>query len=81
MAGGILNLISKGAQDTYFINNPTKTFFKCSYAKYTNFGKQKFRINPEIYADLKVSSDTKLSFKFPRYAELFGVQFTIIVHI
>ena len=26
MAGGILNLISKGAQDTYFINNPTKTF-------------------------------------------------------
>ena len=42
MPGGLLNLISKGTEDVHFITNPTKTFFKCSYSKYTNFGKQKF---------------------------------------
>ena len=27
--------------------NPSKTFFKTTYAKYTNFGLQKFRIDVE----------------------------------
>jgi len=78
MPGGLLNLISKGDQDIHFINNPTKTFFKCSYAKYTNFGKQKFRINPDYYSDLKPNTDTKLTFKFPRYAELLSDTYLVV---
>ena len=78
MPGGLLNLISKGSEDVHFITNPTKTFFKCSYSKYTNFGKQKFRINPEQYSNLKLNTDTKLTFKFPRYAELLTDTYLII---
>ena len=78
MPGGLLNLIAKGNEDIHFISNPTKTFFKCSYSKYTNFGKQKFRINPEQYSELRMNDITKLTFKFPRYAELLTDTYLIV---
>ena len=37
MAGGLLNLISTGNQNLILNGNPSKTFFKVKYAKYTNF--------------------------------------------
>ncbi len=40
MPGGLLNLISSGNQNIYLNGNPSKTFFKTKYAKYTNFGMQ-----------------------------------------
>ena len=45
MPGGLMNLTSKGSECIYLTGNPTKSFFKSSYAKYTNFGLQKFRID------------------------------------
>lgn len=78
MPGGLLNLIAKGNEDVHFITNPSKTFFKCSYSKYTNFGKQKFRINPEQYSELRMNDITKLTFKFPRYAELLTDTYLIV---
>ena len=45
MAGGLLNLISTGSQNIILNGNPKKSFFKATYAKHTNFGLQKFRIN------------------------------------
>ena len=78
MPGGLLNLIAKGNEDIHFITNPSKTFFKCSYSKYTNFGKQKFRINPEQYSELRMNDITKLTFKFPRYAELLTDTYLIV---
>ena len=41
MAGGLLNLIAVGNQNIILNGNPTKSFFKTKYAKYTNFGLQK----------------------------------------
>ena len=45
MPGGLLNLIAVGNQNVILNGNPTKTFFKATYSKYTNFGLQKFRID------------------------------------
>ena len=37
MAGGLLNLIALGNQNIILTGNPTKSFFKSTYYKYTNF--------------------------------------------
>ena len=37
MSGGIMQLISYGAQDIYIFGNPQVTFFKAVYKRYTNF--------------------------------------------
>jgi hypothetical protein len=70
MAGGLLNLVSYGSQNVILNGNPSKTFFKCSYAKYTNFGLQKFRIDFDGQRNLRLSQDSVFEFKFPRYADL-----------
>ena len=70
MGGGLLNLISYGTSNIILNGNPSKTFFKTTYAKYTNFGLQKFRINPSDKKELKMSEPTSFRFKVPRYADL-----------
>ena len=45
MAGGLLNIISQGSANVILTGNPSKTFFKTTYSKYTNFGMQKFRLD------------------------------------
>lgn len=70
MAGGILNLISTGNNNIILTGNPTKTFFKVTYSKYTNFGLQKFRIDYDGARDLRLTEPSVFSFKMPRYAEL-----------
>ena len=47
MAGGLMTLAAKGAQNIILNGNPKKTFFKASYKKYTNFAMQKFRLDFE----------------------------------
>ena len=37
MTGGLLNLVSEGNQNVFLTGNPSKTFFKAVYKKYTNF--------------------------------------------
>lgn len=70
MPGGLLNLISYGNQNVFLNGNPTKTFFKFVYMKYTNFGLQKFRIDYEGQKTLRLSESSEFTFKVPRYAEL-----------
>ena len=70
MVGGLLNLISVGPEDIILIGNPTKSFFTRVYAKYTNFGLQRFRIDFEGQRELQVSEPTSFKFKIPRYADL-----------
>jgi len=70
MAGGLLNLISTGNNNIFLTGNPTKTFFKVTYAKHTNFGLQKFRIDYDGLRDLRLTEPSLFSFKMPRYAEL-----------
>lgn len=70
MGGGLLNIISYGNQNIMLNGNPSKTFFKTVYAKYTNFGMQKFRIDYEGQRSLKLNEDTLVTFKIPRQGEL-----------
>ena len=70
MAGGLLNLISIGNNNLILTGNPTKTFFKVTYSKYTNFGLQKFRIDYDGLRELRTTDTSTFTFKIPRYAEL-----------
>jgi hypothetical protein len=70
MPGGLLNIISVGNNNVILTGNPTKTFFKVTYSKYTNFGLQKFRLDHEGISDLRLSQDSTFKFKVKRYAEL-----------
>ncbi len=70
MAGGLLNIISVGNVNLILTGNPTKTFFKATYSKYTNFGLQKFRLDFEGLRELRLSESSKYTFKIKRYADL-----------
>lgn len=70
MPGGLLNLVSYGNQNIHLNGNPTKTFFKATYAKYTNFGLQKFRIDFDGQRGLRLSESSTFTFKIPHYADL-----------
>jgi len=70
MAGGLFNIVSVGNANVILTGNPTKTFFRCVYSKYTNFGLQKFRIDYEGLRELRLTDSSTFTFKIPRYAEL-----------
>jgi hypothetical protein len=70
MAGGLMNLVSEGQQNIILNGNPSKTFFKTTYAKYTNFGLQKFRVDFDGTKTLRLSEDSYFTFKIPRYGDL-----------
>jgi len=70
MPGGLMNLVSVGQQNIILNGNPSKTFFKTSYAQYTNFGLQKFRVDFEGSKTLRLSEPSTFTFKIPRYADL-----------
>ena len=70
MAGGLLNLVAYGNANIILSGNPTKTFFKCTYAKYTNFGLQKFRLDYEGQRTISMTDTTNFRFKVKRYADL-----------
>ena len=70
MAGGLMSLVSEGQQSVILNGNPSKTFFKATYAKYTNFGLQKFRVDFEGAKTLRLTEESSFTFKIPRYADL-----------
>jgi hypothetical protein len=45
MAGGLMQLVSTGQQNIILNGNPSKSFWKATYKKYTNYGKQNFRLD------------------------------------
>jgi hypothetical protein len=70
MAGGLLNLVAEGKENRILNGNPSKTFFKTTYAKYTNFGLQKYRIDVQGQTKLNLCDKSTFRFKVPRYADL-----------
>jgi hypothetical protein len=70
MAGGLLNLTAEGAANVILTGDPSKSFFKVAYAKYTNFGMQKFRIDYNGLRELRLSEPSVFQFKIPRHADL-----------
>lgn len=70
MAGGLLSLVSQGQQSIILYGNPSKTFFKTTYARTTNFGLQKFRVDFEGSKMMNLTEESTFQFKIPRYADL-----------
>jgi hypothetical protein len=70
MPGGLLNINSEGSNNIILTGNPTKTFFTVSYAKYTNFGLQKFRLDYDGSRDLRLTTPSLFKFKIKKYAQL-----------
>ena len=78
MAGGLLNLISVGSNNIFLTGNPTKTFFKVKYSKYTNFGLQKFRLDYDGQRDLRLTESSTFTFKVNRNADLLMDTYIVI---
>jgi hypothetical protein len=78
MAGGLLNLIAYGNQNIILNDNPSKTFFKSVYSKYTNFGMQKLRVDYNGLKTLHLTEPQLFTFKMPRYSELLMNTFIVI---
>ena len=78
MAGGLLNLIAVGNINLFLTGDPKKTFFKFVYAKYSNFGLQKFRLDYEGLRTLNMTEKTHLTFKVKRYADLLLDTFLVV---
>jgi hypothetical protein len=70
MAGGLLNLVSEGAQNILLNGNPEKTFWKTTFKKYSNFGMQNFRLDYEGTPTLNLTTESTFVFKVKRYADL-----------
>jgi hypothetical protein len=70
MAGGLMQLVSVGQQNIILNGNPSKSFWKATYKKYTNFGKQNFRLDIEGTPSLGLTTDSTFVFKVKRYADL-----------
>ena len=70
MPGGLLNIVAFGDKNIILNGNPTKTFFKSTYVKYTNFGLQKFRIDFNGQTKLNNDSTSKFRFNIPHYGDL-----------
>ena len=45
MTGGLIQLVSYGAQDVYLTSNPQITFFKIVYRRYTHFAMETIKQN------------------------------------
>ena len=70
MPGGLLNIIAWGDKNVILNGNPSKTFFKTTFSKYTNFGLQKFRIDKANAATLQNDATSVFKFTIPRYGDL-----------
>ena len=70
MAGGLMQLVAQSNTNIILNGNPSKTFFKCTYKKYTNYGKQNFRIDYEGTPELNLTAESTFTFKIKRYADL-----------
>lgn len=68
--GGLLNLIATGNQNVILFGNPSKTFFKAKYAKHTNFGMQKFRLDYNGLRNMHLREESHFEFKVKRYGDL-----------
>jgi hypothetical protein len=70
MPGGLMQLVSQGQQNLILNGNPSKTFWKTTYKKYTNFGLQKFRLDYDGSPMLNLTTESTFTFKVKRYADL-----------
>lgn len=78
MPGGLVNLVAQGAANVLIHGSPSKTFFKVAYSKITNFGMQKFRLDYEGSRDLRLTEESKFTFRIKRYADLLMDTYVVV---
>jgi hypothetical protein len=78
MAGGLLNLISKGKPSLILYGNPTKTYFKAKYRKITNFGMQRIRLDPVTNRDAMFDKEHEYRFKVLHHGDLIHDTYIVI---
>jgi hypothetical protein len=69
--GGLLQLVAQGKQDIFLTGNPSVTWFKFVYRRYTNFAIESQR----MYFDGSPNFGQKLSCLVPRNGDLLGPVF------
>lgn len=74
MAGGILELVSRGADDIFLTVDPQITFFKIVYRRHTNFSKTEYDINFNKTLDFGTTSQLVI----PKYGDLLHKLFLVI---
>ena len=65
-----MNLTCQGAQNALLNGNPDISFFKTTYKRYTNFGKQRFRIDHQGQRTVSMTDPSIFKFRIPRYADM-----------
>jgi hypothetical protein len=74
MAGGSMNITAVGESNMFIhgdpLSNTRKTFFSSAYARHTNFGLQKFRLDFDGSRDLRITEPSEYIFKVSKYADL-----------
>ena len=66
MAGGLIQLITTGKQDSYLTETPQITFFRKIYRRHTIFGIELIEIPP----DQQPEYNNKISFKLNNISDL-----------
>lgn len=70
MSGGLLSLVAHGQENVELFGNPSKTLFKASYKKISNFSMQKFRLDSNYNRQLNFNNEVTIDFDIPRYADM-----------
>ena len=84
MAGGLFNIAAVGTNNALIHGpvvmrgNPPKTLFKSTFAKTTNFGLQKFRLDFDGARDIRLSDDSTFTFRVKRYADLLMDAYVVV---
>ena len=60
MPGGYIQLNVRGAEDKYFLNNPSISYFKNVFHRYYNFSKNLFTLIPD---ELELKKNNEFSLK------------------
>ena len=74
MGSGIIQLVSYGIQDMYFIDNPTITYFKVIYKRHTNFAIESI---PQNF-NTKANFATRVTCTISKIADLIGKIYLIV---
>ena len=78
MPGGILNIVAQGENNALLFGNASKSHFRATYHKSTNFGMQKFYIDYQGSRSLRLTESSEFKFVVPRYAELLMDTYVVI---
>ena len=70
MPGGIMQLLFQGGQDLYLTGNPTLSYFKMFYRRYTQFGMEYISLPFDPIPSFTPTQNTIATCKIDRNADL-----------